>query len=62
VTVGLLYVSEVEDGAWLYRQVLALELEGVVAKRAGSTYKGGLSYDWLKIKRPGAVPPELFRR
>ncbi|TDF54503.1 hypothetical protein [Cupriavidus sp. L7L] len=62
VTVGLLYVSEVDDGAWLYRQVLALGLEGVVAKRAGSAYRGGLSYDWLKIKRPGATPPGRFRR
>lgn len=61
-TTGLLYVSAVEDGAWLYHQVLQLKLEGVVAKRAGSAYTAGRSSDWLKIKRPGAVPPGRFRR
>ncbi|MCY1263152.1 Multifunctional non-homologous end joining protein LigD [compost metagenome] len=61
-TTGLLYVSAVEDGTWLYHQVLQLKLEGVVAKRAGSAYTAGRSSDWLKIKRPGAVPPVRFRR
>lgn len=61
-TTGLLYVSHVDDGPWLFDQVLALQLEGVVAKRAGSTYQPGRSPDWLKIKRPGAVPPGRFRR
>ncbi|MFS8930930.1 hypothetical protein [Cupriavidus taiwanensis] len=61
-TTGLLYVSHVDDGPWLFDQVLALRLEGVVAKRAGSVYTAGRSPDWLKIKRPGAVPPGRFRR
>lgn len=61
-TTGILYVSSVEDGTWLYDQVLALQLEGVVAKRAGSAYTSGRSPDWLKIKRPGAIPPGRFRR
>ncbi|GLC97845.1 DNA ligase [Cupriavidus sp. TA19] len=60
---GLLFVDSVEDGAWLYGHALALGLEGVVGKRAGSTYQAGeRSSDWLKIKRPGAVPPERFKR
>lgn len=61
-TTGLLYVSHIDDGAWLFDQVLTLQLEGVVAKRAGSTYTAGRSPDWLKIKRSGAVPPGRFRR
>ncbi|MNS80895.1 ATP-dependent DNA ligase [compost metagenome] len=61
-TTGILYVSSVDDGAWLYAQALALQLEGVVAKRAGSAYSGGRSPDWLKIKRPHAIPPGRFRR
>lgn len=61
---SLLYVGHVEgEGEWLYQQALALRLEGIVAKRKGSTYQpGARSRDWLKIKRPGAVPAERFRR
>lgn len=50
------------DGLWLYRTALALELEGVVGKRLGSTYQGGTrSADWIKVKRSGAVPAERFK-
>jgi len=43
------------------RQMLALKLEGIVGKRAGSTYQAGVrSPDWEKIKRPGAVPAQRF--
>ena len=50
------------EGEWLYRQALALQLEGIVAKRLDSQYFPGIrTPDWLKIKRPGAVPPERFR-
>jgi len=60
---GLLFVDSVEDGAWLYGHGLTLALEGVVAKRAGSLYQSGVrSRDWMKIKRPGAVPRERFKR
>ncbi|MGN5479544.1 ATP-dependent DNA ligase [Cupriavidus basilensis] len=60
---GLLYVDSVEDGAWLYGHALTLGLEGVVGKRAGSVYRSGeRSRDWIKVKRPGAVPPERFKR
>ncbi|SPR97332.1 ATP-dependent DNA ligase [Cupriavidus taiwanensis] len=60
---GMLYVADVDDGEWLYSHALALGLEGVVGKRAGSVYRSGeRSRDWVKVKRPGAVPPERFRR
>jgi len=61
---GLLLVSAVtDDAAWLYRQALTLDLEGIVCKRIGSTYQDGIrSPDWIKVKRPGAVPPERFKR
>ncbi|SPA44818.1 ATP-dependent DNA ligase [Cupriavidus taiwanensis] len=60
---GMLYVADVDDGEWLYGHALALGLEGIVAKRAGTPYLAGeRSRYWLKIKRPGAVPPERFRR
>lgn len=59
----LLFVDWVADGDWLYQQALALKLEGIVAKRAGSAYAAGKrSSDWVKVKRPGAVPAERFRR
>ena len=59
---GLLRVTHLEtDGEWLYQQALALELEGIVAKDLASTYQPGVrSLQWLKVKRPGAVPPERF--
>lgn len=60
---GMLYVTAVDDGAWLYGHALTLGLEGIVGKRAGSTYQDGTrSPDWVKIKHPGAVPPKRFRR
>ena len=50
------------EGEWLYEQALALQLEGIVCKHLDSQYFPGIrSTDWLKIKRPGAVPPERFR-
>jgi bifunctional non-homologous end joining protein LigD len=40
-----------DDGAGLYEAVKAQGLEGVIAKRLGSTYRPGKrSHDWLKIK------------
>jgi bifunctional non-homologous end joining protein LigD len=51
------------DGEWLYQQAVSLELEGIVAKRADSVYQMGVRSDnWLKIKRPGAVLAERFKR
>jgi bifunctional non-homologous end joining protein LigD len=61
---GVLYVGHVtEGGAELFAHACALQLEGIVCKRLGSPYASGeRNGDWLKIKRPGAVPAERFRR
>lgn len=60
---GLLLVSYVDDGPSLYQRALDLSLEGIVAKRHGSFYQDGVrSADWIKVKRPDAVPPQKFRR
>lgn len=59
----LLEVTGTEDGRWLYQSALDLKLEGVVGKRLGSRYHAGeRNADWFKLKRPGAVPPERFKR
>jgi bifunctional non-homologous end joining protein LigD len=64
------FADHVENrGEALYEQVLAMGLEGVVAKKADSTYRGLRSRDWLKIKRDtvgdfaicGWTPPEGSR-
>jgi bifunctional non-homologous end joining protein LigD len=39
-----------EDGELLYRQVLNLGLEGIVAKQAASPYRAGRSERWLKVR------------
>lgn len=59
-----LYVQDVPSQVpWLYVQALNLQLEGIVAKRQDSPYLSGERSDvWLKVKRPGAVPPERFHR
>ncbi len=60
---SILYVDYELDGHWLFEQALALRLEGIVGKRADSTYQPGVrSPDWVKIKRPGAVAPGRFQR
>ena len=52
------------DGLTVFdKAVTPLQLEGLVAKRAMSTYQPGVrSPDWVKVKRKGAIPPERFRR
>ncbi|HWH02963.1 MAG TPA: DNA ligase D [Gemmatimonadales bacterium] len=49
---GALRYSEhfVKEGEALYRQVERLGLEGIMAKRADSTYRAGRSPAWLKIR------------
>jgi bifunctional non-homologous end joining protein LigD len=61
---SVLYVGHVEEGGeQLYAQACALQLEGIVCKRLGSAYAGGeRNGDWLKVKRPGAVPAQRFTR
>ena len=52
-----------EHGRSLYQQAVKLKLEGLVAKRLGSTYQPGERTEaWHKVKVPGAVPPERFKR
>lgn len=59
----VLHVTGVDDGRSLYQSALDLKLEGVVGKRHGSPYQDGVrSSNWIKVKRPGAVPPERFKR
>jgi bifunctional non-homologous end joining protein LigD len=61
----VLFVQDLPADASLFASMLGagLQIEGVVAKRRASTYQPGTrSYDWRKIKRPGAVPPHRFTR
>jgi bifunctional non-homologous end joining protein LigD len=45
------YSDHVEErGEDLYRQVEKMKLEGIVAKKANSTYRAGRFSDWLKIR------------
>ncbi|SOZ17266.1 ATP-dependent DNA ligase [Cupriavidus taiwanensis] len=53
IDVGLLCVTAVKDGEGLYQYIRQLGMEGIVAKRACSVYRGGASNDWRKIKVPG---------
>lgn len=48
----------------LYAAAVQLKLEGIVMKRISSLYVGGepRTGDWVKIKRPGATPPQRFDR
>jgi bifunctional non-homologous end joining protein LigD len=39
-----------KDGEALYEQVVKLGLEGIVAKKADSSYRAGRSPNWLKIR------------
>lgn len=53
-----------EQAATLFAAAVQLELEGVVLKRLGTPYVGGepRTGDWVKVKRPGAIPPQRFSR
>jgi bifunctional non-homologous end joining protein LigD len=52
----------VGDGIAMYTAASQLQLEGIVAKKLDAPYQPGVrSRDWLKIKRPGAVPAERFK-
>jgi bifunctional non-homologous end joining protein LigD len=63
-THDLLVVESVpEAGLELYAAAVQLELEGLCAKRCDSVYvMGSRSELWRKLKRPGAIPAERFRR
>lgn len=52
-----------QRGLDLYSLAEKLKLEGLTAKLADSLYLPGVRSDaWRKLKRPGAIPPERFRR
>lgn len=59
----LLYVGDFSADAGLFQEVvMALRLEGFVAKRKDSLYVPGLrSPDWRKIKRPGWQQGRVWR-
>ncbi|WP_395398604.1 hypothetical protein ACHMW6_00245 (plasmid) [Pseudoduganella sp. UC29_106] len=64
-----LYVEHVSTSdvarpiSWLYDWALKIGLEGVVGKLADSPYlPGERSPNWFKLKRPGAVPANRFKR
>lgn len=62
---SVLYVDHfgADEGAEVFRRAKVLKLEGLVAKRLGSTYQPGVrSPDWVKVKVPGAVKPGRFSR
>jgi bifunctional non-homologous end joining protein LigD len=48
---ALRYLDHIEtEGEAFLKQVTAMGLEGIVAKKSSSRYRGGRSGDWLKIK------------
>jgi bifunctional non-homologous end joining protein LigD len=54
----LIYASGVEEeGKLVFDEVQGLGLEGMLAKRMGSTYQRGRSRDWLKVKYSGYGRP-----
>jgi len=64
------YVDHFEErGEDVYEHVLGLELEGIVAKKADSSYRGGRSRNWLKVRADrsddfvvvGLTPPKRGR-
>ncbi|MFP4891209.1 DNA ligase [Paraburkholderia sp. EG304] len=58
---SLVYVSGiVAAGEWVFEQVRALDLEGMVGKRLDAPYRRGRSREWLKIKYEGYSRPEAL--
>jgi bifunctional non-homologous end joining protein LigD len=64
------YVDHFEErGEDVYEHVRRLQLEGIVAKKADSTYRGGRSRNWLKVRADqsddfvvvGFTPPKRGR-
>ena len=42
-----------EEGAVVFAEAAMLGLEGIVSKRAGSSYRSGPSRNWLKYQESG---------
>ena len=52
----------VDDSVAMYTAAAHLQLEGIVARKLDVPYQPVVrSHDWLKIKRPDAVPAERFK-
>jgi len=50
------------DGPALYAQACAMGLEGIVSKRATSSYRSGRSPDWVKAKGPQSAAARRVAR
>ena len=50
-----------EQGRRLYDAACALQLEGILAKRADAPYEAGRSSDWLKIRTPHGRDVQIER-
>jgi len=50
------------DGITAYAAAIAVGYEGIVAKRANSTYRAGRQPAWLKIRNPRYERLERVRR
>jgi bifunctional non-homologous end joining protein LigD len=59
---GILYNEHMEgDGAMIFRHACRLGCEGIVSKRADSSYRSGRSRDWIKVKSPAAIEAQKAR-
>jgi bifunctional non-homologous end joining protein LigD len=59
---GVLYNEHMEgDGATIFRHACKLGCEGIVSKRAKSSYRSGRSQDWIKTKSPAAIAAQRKR-
>jgi bifunctional non-homologous end joining protein LigD len=59
---GIVYNEHIEgDGAMIFRHACRLGCEGIVSKRADSTYRSGRSRDWIKTKAPAAIEAQNIR-
>jgi bifunctional non-homologous end joining protein LigD len=59
---GVLYNEHMEgDGAMIFRHACKLGCEGIVSKRANSSYATGRSRDWIKTKSPVAIEAQRRR-
>jgi bifunctional non-homologous end joining protein LigD len=48
------------EGALVFAKACKLGLEGIVSKRAGSSYTDGPSRNWLKTKNPDFVGTQTY--
>jgi bifunctional non-homologous end joining protein LigD len=59
---GIVYNEHLEgDATMIFRHACRLGCEGIVSKRADSTYRSGRSRDWIKTKAPAAIEAQKIR-